>query len=105
MEVMQATQPAIGTQSADFTGTLPACGTAVLSDGTDESGQGMSDADLEDAIRRCGIAMEAAYSQYRLYKRQADLDRAHYHVGQQKILIGRRSPEQVARMEAERGLA
>jgi hypothetical protein len=105
MDFTQSTQPATSTQSADFTGTLPACGTTVLSDVADESGQGMSDADLEDAIRRCGIAMEAAYSQYRLYKRQADLNRAHYHVGQQKILIGRRSPEQVARMEAERGLA
>jgi hypothetical protein len=97
--------PPVGTQSADMTGTLPACGTAVLSDAADEAGQPMTDADLEDAIRRCGIAMEAAYSQYRLYKRQADLDRAHYHLRQQQTLIGRRSPEQVARMEAERGLS
>jgi hypothetical protein len=80
MDFTHSTPAATSTQSADMTGTLPACGTAVLSDAADESGQGMSDAKRSRLIHRHGTAMAAWYSHYKQTGNLVNLDIAYAHM-------------------------
>ncbi|MBL0390562.1 hypothetical protein JJ685_05340 [Ramlibacter monticola] len=64
----------------------------------------MTDEQRESEIRRAGEEMQRAYAQYTKHGCLSDLGRAHHLLGRMGALIEGRSPEQVARMEAERGL-
>jgi hypothetical protein len=65
----------------------------------------MSDEDREMAAYRAGVAMQSWYSQYQHSGVAQHLDLAYHFLGIQKQLLAGRSPEYVARMEAERGLS
>lgn len=65
----------------------------------------MTDAEREEAIQRAGKAIEkhmAIWASDGCMAARGDVDRARQSM---EALIAGRSPEQVARMEAERGLA
>jgi hypothetical protein len=65
----------------------------------------MTDDDREMAAYRAGVAMQSWYSQYQHSGIAQHLDLAYHFLGIQKQLLAGRSPEYVARMEAERGLS
>jgi hypothetical protein len=88
-----APEPVKGSVAADF-----AVGEVRLSHSD------MTEDELEAAIQRAGIAMQSWYARFQQSKLPADLDTAYRHMGQQRTLIARRSPAQIARMEQERGL-
>jgi hypothetical protein len=73
-----------------------ACGTALTP---------MSDEEREQAAYRAGVAMQAWYSAYQHSGNTSDLDRAYHCMGIQKRLLAGRSPEFVAQLEKDRGLA
>jgi hypothetical protein len=65
----------------------------------------MSDEEREQAAYRAGNAMLAWYSQFKQTGNTDDLDRAYHCMGIQKRLLAGRSPEFVAQLEKDRGLA
>jgi hypothetical protein len=70
-----------------------------------EQTQPLTDEEREASIYRAGNAMQAWYSHYRQSGDSRMLDMAYAALGLMRSLIAGRSPEQVARMERERGLA
>ena len=70
-----------------------------------EHAEPMTDSEREAAAIRAGNAMQAWYSQWRLTGNAAYLDNAYHALGLQKKLLAGRSPEFVARLERERGIA
>ena len=70
-----------------------------------EHAEPMTDEEREEAAFRAGNAMLAWYSQYRETGNSAYLDNAYHALGLQKKLLAGRSPEFVARLERERGIA
>lgn len=67
-------------------------------------GQGLTDGEREGAIQRAGALMEKRYADYAATGCFAALGDAHRAMRLMKELISGRSPEQVLRMERERGL-
>ena len=65
----------------------------------------MSDEEREAAARRAGCAMQAWYEEYRRTGDQLCLKVAHHHMNQMVQILAGRSPEYVAKLEQERGLA
>lgn len=62
------------------------------------------DAALETHIKACGERMEASWAMWELHGNFADHGEASYWLGKMQDAIRSRSPEQVARLEQERGL-
>lgn len=65
----------------------------------------LSDEERERSAYRFGCAMNGWYSLYQRTGDTAYLDRAYDCLGAMKRLLAARSPEYVAKLEAERGLA
>lgn len=65
----------------------------------------MTDEEREAAAYRAGVAMQAWYSKYQSTGDPQALSIAHHHMTQMVSILAGRSPEQIARMEQERGLA
>lgn len=65
----------------------------------------MSDEEREAAARRAGVAMQTWYEEYRRTGDQLCLKVAHHHMNQMVQILAGRSPEYVAKLERDRGLA
>jgi hypothetical protein len=65
----------------------------------------MTDEEREAAAYRAGVAMHAWYSQFQQTGDMECLDNAYRALGLMRQLLAGRSPEYVARLEAERGLS
>lgn len=64
----------------------------------------MTDEERELTAYRCGNAMQAWYSQYRISGNTECLDLAYAAMTRMREVLAGRSPEYVARLEKERGL-
>lgn len=65
----------------------------------------MSDEDREQAAYRAGCAMQGWYSTYQQSGDTAHLDLAYHYLNIMRQILAGRTPEYVAKLEGERGLA
>jgi hypothetical protein len=106
MTAFSAEQCGAGTSSHSLdAGAQAPSLTIPFSDDVCKHSPTMTDEEREAAAYRAGCAMNGWYSQYQQTGNPAYLDNAYSCLGMMRTLLAGRSPEYVAKLEAERGLA